>query len=433
MKKLISCYFLVFMLTMVTIGKVDVKAEEKGLNWNGFIYQIHTDTVTNNQHILIEDYVGTDKNITFPEKIEGLPVTELAEQFTCTSNIVSAKITDTMLKPEGLAYCETLEKILVDDNSVRYTVTNGILYDRKVTKLLCYPSAKKDRQYIVPKTVTEAYGLQQLLSKNQFLKDVTFTSVVPECANTNIKNVKISGDITYIPDGAFRNCKKLKTVEIGKKVEVIDQDAFNNCTSLTSVKLPNTLSSILDRAFENTALKSIKLPNGLRRIYSYAFWNTKIKKVTIPKSVDYIGYEALPHKVKVSKPSYLKKVVNPWNKSQYGYRAYVTTKTKSGTKKYRASKVTKVTTVNKKVKLKKGLIHVIKTRIYVFKKKKPGYIKNDILEFTSSDSKVAKVTSGGKIIALKKGTATITVTMRTYYGSKLHSSRKKYKIKVQVS
>ena len=108
MRKLLS-YFLVVILMIVTVGVMNVGADEKELNWNGFIYQVHNDTVTNNKHILIEDYVGTDKHITFPKEIDGIVVTELAEKFTCTSNITSVKIMDTMLKPEGLVWCETLE------------------------------------------------------------------------------------------------------------------------------------------------------------------------------------------------------------------------------------------------------------------------------------------------------------------------------------
>ena len=407
-RKLLS-YFLVVTLMIVTVGVMNVSADEKELNWNGFIYQVHNDTVANNKHILIEDYVGTEKHIAIPKEIDGIEVTELAEKFTCTSNITSVKIMDTMLEPEGLTWCETLEKVLVDDNSARYTVIDGILYNKKVTELICYPSAKQDREYIAPKTVTEAYGLQQMLKRNSFIKDVTFTSVVPDCSNTNIENVKISGNIAYIPEGSFRECKNLKTVVIGSKVDFIERDAFYNCTSL----------------------QSVKLSNNLRSIYSCAFGKTKIKKVKIPKSVDYIDYDVFPTKTKIMKSSYLRKVVNPWNKSQHCYKAYVIANTKSGSKKYRASNVTKIATTNKKIKLKKGDKHKIETRVFVFKKKKAGFIKNDILKFTSSNNKVAKVTQGGKIKALRKGATTITVMMRTFE-KKSHTSRKRYKIKVRV-
>lgn len=409
MRKLLS-YFLAFILTITTVGVTEVSAVETNLNWNGFIYQVHNDTNKNSKHILIEDYVGADKNIIFPKTIEGIPVTELAEKFTCTSNIISAKITDTMLQPEGLAWCETLEKISVDDNSIRYTVINGILYNKKVTKLLCYPSAKQDRKYSAPKTVTEAYGLQQMLLKNRFIKEVTFTEVMPDCSNTNIENVKISGNIAYIPEGTFRYCKKLRTVEIGKKVDYIERDAFYGCTSL----------------------KNVKLSDNLRSIYGSAFEKTKIKQVKIPQSVDYIGYNAFPSKTKMTKSSYLKKVVNPWNKSQHCYKAYVIVQTQSDTKRYRASNVTKITTKNKKVKLKRGETYNIRTGVFIFKKKKAGFIKNDILKFISSNNKVAKVTTAGKIKALRKGTVTITVMMRTFE-KKLHTSRKKYKMKVRIS
>ena len=59
MRKLLS-YFLVFTLIVTTVGVINVGADEKELKWNGFIYQVHNDTVANNKHVLIEDYVGTE-------------------------------------------------------------------------------------------------------------------------------------------------------------------------------------------------------------------------------------------------------------------------------------------------------------------------------------------------------------------------------------
>ena len=74
--------------------------------------------------------------------------------------------------------------------------------------------------------------------------------------------------------------------------------------------------------------------------------------------------------------------------------------------------------------LKKGSKYAIKTRVFVSGKKKAGVMKNDILKFSSSNSKIVKVTGSGKIKALKKGKATITVSMRTSY--------KKYKVRIRV-
>lgn len=421
MKKVVS-FFLAFVLTLTTVSVVDVNAQE--LNWNGFIYQIYNDVAANNKYIIIKDYIGTEQSITFPEKIDGLPVRELSDKFTCTANIISVKIMDTMLQPEGLAWCETLEKIIVDESSKRYKVIDGILYDRKVQTLICYPRGKKNREYVVPRTVVATVGFREMFDAG-VVKSITFTGIVPYCGNTRIEKVKIAGKITEIPDNAFENCKKLQTVEMGKKIRFVGERAFFNCIALKRVSLSKALKGIMGRAFENTSLTSIRLPYGLQKIRHYAFCKTKIKKVVIPQSVTYVGYDAFPQKTKISKASYLKKVVNPSRPSQYAYKAYATIKSKLGTKKYRAWEITKITTPKKNVKLKKGENYIIKTWIYIFRNKKNGDIKSDILKFTSSNSNVAKVTHNGKIKALKKGVATITVSMRT--------SLRKYKMKVRVS
>ena len=201
MKKVVS-FFLAFVLTLTTVSVVDVNAQE--LNWNGFIYQIYNDVAANNKYIIIKDYIGTEQSITFPEKIDGLPVRELSDKFTCTANIISVKIMDTMLQPEGLAWCETLEKIIVDESSKRYKVIDGILYDRKVQTLICYPRGKKNREYVVPRTVVATVGFREMFDAG-VVKSITFTGIVPYCGNTRIEKVKIAGQITEIPDNAFEN------------------------------------------------------------------------------------------------------------------------------------------------------------------------------------------------------------------------------------
>ena len=58
-------------------------------------------------------------------------MTQLAERFTCTADILTVKVNDTLEEAEGLAWCDTLEQVLADSGSTRYQTVDGILYDKE--------------------------------------------------------------------------------------------------------------------------------------------------------------------------------------------------------------------------------------------------------------------------------------------------------------
>ncbi len=126
-----------------------------------------------------------------------------------------------------------IKKITVDKANKFYSAKNGVLYNKKKTKLLYYPLAKKAKKFTVPKTVKK-------ISKKAFY------------GNTKLSKVKFKSN-------------KLKTIN----------GCFEGCT----------------------ALKSIKLPKSLKNIEYYSFYGCKkLKKVTVPKNVKKIGVQALGYK-----------------------------------------------------------------------------------------------------------------------------------------
>ena len=64
-----------------------------------------------------------------------------------------------------------------------------------------------------------------------------------------IKNLVIQGDVTVIPDNAFKSCNNLETVTIPETVTDIGNSAFAFTSSLSSVTLPQGLQHIGDEAF----------------------------------------------------------------------------------------------------------------------------------------------------------------------------------------
>ena len=69
----------------------------------------------------------------------------------------------------------------------------------------------------------------------------------------------------------------------------IGSSAFFNCLNLTSVIIPNSVTTIRNSAFVNTALTSITIPNSVTTIGNWAFAYTALTSVTIPNSVTTVG------------------------------------------------------------------------------------------------------------------------------------------------
>ena len=81
---------------------------------------------------------------------------------------------------------------------------------------------------------------------------------------------------------------------VGKPVTIIGEEAFDGHDSLTSVTIPDSVTSIGVRAFQNTSLTSVTIGNGVTSIGDGAFTDCgSLTSVTIPDSVISIGPELI--------------------------------------------------------------------------------------------------------------------------------------------
>lgn len=128
-------------------------------------------------------------------------------------------------------YGTKIKKITVSKHNKKYSAKNGVLYNKEKTKLIYYPSKKKDKSFVIPKTVEKiAFG--------------AFSG------NKNLQSVVISKGVNKIGDNAFSMCSKLSKVKFKtKKKVIVNQSAFWNCTSLKSVFIPKNVTKIKSNAF----------------------------------------------------------------------------------------------------------------------------------------------------------------------------------------
>ena len=105
-----------------------------------------------------------------------------------------------------------------------------------------------------------------------------------------IKSIVIESGVTYIGFGAFYGCDA-ETVAMADTVTSMGYGAFDQCNALVSVRLSENLTEIPDYCFYNDySLTSVTIPASVTKIGSSAFYFCEqLTRVTIPASVTEIG------------------------------------------------------------------------------------------------------------------------------------------------
>ena len=225
---------------------ISASAVFSGKQSGDFVYDLyHAD------QIYIARYLGTDENVVIPDKIDGKPVTYIAESaFANNKKIKSIVLPKEIFSVDSNAFqgCSSLESVTI-------------------------PGSISDLQEYAFKDCTS-------------LKTVNFTGKM-NCPNlekglfegcTSLESFKVPEGIRSICSYAFHNCTKLKTITFpdsyyneNNVMNGIYNFAFMGCESLSSIKVPNT-SVVGNGAFMGcTNLKDITIPFGVFGIEEKAF------------------------------------------------------------------------------------------------------------------------------------------------------------------
>ena len=216
----------------------------------------------------------------------------------CTS-LISVELPDNaIISSDTFKECKNLSDIVISDTNNNYIVKNGILYNKNMTRILCYPAGIKDTEFFVPDTVKTIgdfafYGTKALESINipdsvtnigtdafgecSGLKEVVIPDSVTSMGEavfykcTSLEKVKLSVNITSPNPAAFQYCSSLKEVVLPESMKFISFFMFSYCKEITNIVLPDTLNSILRSAFQNCDnLKNITVPKNVTTIQDYA-------------------------------------------------------------------------------------------------------------------------------------------------------------------
>ncbi len=125
---------------------------------------------------------------------------------------------------------------------------------------MVYSVTKKTLYYVPP-----AYRGDLVLSSTTLVVDKSACE-----GRSGITSLVIPDSVTTIRAKAFNNCSSISTVSFGDSVRIIYEEAFRDC-SIESVSLPDTLKSIGDYAFYGNSIADVVLPDSVTSLGVSAF------------------------------------------------------------------------------------------------------------------------------------------------------------------
>ncbi|MBO4602508.1 MAG: leucine-rich repeat domain-containing protein, partial [Salinivirgaceae bacterium] len=235
-------------------------------------------------------------SVTIPNTVTGID----AHAFRGTG-LISVTIPES-IKSVGVGvfdYNLSLTEIVVSEGNTEFASSNGVLYNKSLSLLKCYPGGIEG-EFSIPNTVTE-------------IEDYAFYG----CGK--LTSVTIPNSVVSIGRAAFFNCRNLASVVIPESVNHIGSDAFFGCgfsftedddayylpngdnpyyalmqvksNDIASYTINGSCKIIADDVFFScTGLTSIEIPETVKTIGNSAFYNcSSLASVTIPESVETIG------------------------------------------------------------------------------------------------------------------------------------------------
>ena len=198
--------------------------------------------------ILVDAKTAKGK-VTIPDSVRVIGDTAFSRNYSVTSISIPKSVTTT--GEFSFFMCSALTAINVNSENTKLSSENGILYNKKKTRLIACPPSKT--KVTISSTVTE-------------INKLAFS----DCSN--LESVTFPKSLKTIGNGAFERCGSLKSAVLPKGVQTIDENAFEYCKLLEKVTLPEGLTTIGYRAFYGCpCLKTVTVPKSVTSIGNYAF------------------------------------------------------------------------------------------------------------------------------------------------------------------
>ncbi len=126
--------------------------------------------------------------------------------------------------------CSNLESIEVEEGNPSMCSVDGVLFNKDMTKLFCYPMGARGETYIIPEGVTWIGG-------DAF------------AGNPYLVNVVMPNSVTHLSFRIFSGCKSLSSIKLSESVRYIGASSFEKCESLHFLDIPESVTSFGESVF----------------------------------------------------------------------------------------------------------------------------------------------------------------------------------------
>ena len=208
-------------------------------------------------------------------------------------------------------YCLNLKNINVSENNKAYSDEDGVLFNKDKSKLLSYPSGKKEKSYKVQNSVKTiascAFSFCSELNSVDIPSSVATVESAAFAGNTDLIKINVDeNNINYIDEDGILFSKDKSTLiqypsgkteesyKVPSSVKILAPYSFNYCSMLNSIEILNSITAIEEGAFaECNNLKEITIPDSITSIREFTFEGcSELTSITIPNSVTSIEKNA---------------------------------------------------------------------------------------------------------------------------------------------
>ena len=221
--------------------------------------------------VTITKYTGTESTVILPSTINSTinswPVTKIGEDAfqdntTITSVTIPASVTE--IGSNAFAGCTNLTSVNYEGDWSNLTIQSGnpAVQDAANAPLFDFEFTSDNTAVIVTNYKYNGTAADVTIPSRYQGKPVT---MIGQAAffNSAVTSVTIPDSVTAILDGAFEKCSELTNISIPNSVTSIGLSAFAHCTSLKSITLPSSLSTIGNFAFDGCpSLMTVTYPGS---------------------------------------------------------------------------------------------------------------------------------------------------------------------------
>lgn len=270
MEKRVSLIALILLMLSLLVG-CNVESDEldpaSPNPVSDFEYEVNKDG-----GITITKYVGTDKSVVIPSKIEKKDVTCIGRGSFRNIDITSVFVPSTVKTIYDVAFadCKNLEKVVLSEGLER--IYSGVFSECSALSEISIPSSvwlldtnafKKCESL---KAISIPGGIKSI-GESAFsfsgLEQVTFGEGIEYIGyfafvGTNLKEITLPDSVLGIEYGAFSSCVQLESVTLSKNLVYFENSVFSGNTALKKIVIPADIERINQTIFKGcTALEAV--------------------------------------------------------------------------------------------------------------------------------------------------------------------------------